>query len=95
MNPIELAAKCAESINFNTTHGFPMDDASVLITTPQVWKAPPKFPRGEIVQWKEDGTRVRYLPAARLLAWLAAHFPDQIKINAQSAVGQGSSGKEG
>jgi hypothetical protein len=28
------------------------------------------------------------LPAARLLAWLAAHFPDQVKIAAALAPGQ-------
>jgi hypothetical protein len=88
MQPAQLAAQCAESINACTTVGLSMDDAAVLVTTPKGWKAPPRFPRGEIVQWKEDGTRVRYLPAARLLAWLAAHFPDQVKIAAALAPGQ-------
>lgn len=88
MQPIDLAAQCAESINFNTKHGFKMEDAVVLLTTPQGWKAPARFPRGEITQWKEDGTRVRYLPAAKLLAWLAANFPEQIKISTATVSGQ-------
>lgn len=85
MNPADLAAQCAKSINFCTEHGFPMDQASIFITTPKGWKAPARFPRGEIVQWKEDGTRVRYLPAVNTLAWLAANFPDQVKIKGTSA----------
>lgn len=82
MNPAELAAQCAQSISTCTGIGIKMDDATVLVTTPKGWKTPPRFPRGEIVQWKEDGTRVRYLPAANLLAWLIANFPDHVKIKA-------------
>lgn len=53
--------------------GLPMKQASIPITTPKGWKAPPKFPRGEIVQVKEDGTRIRYVSAMNVLAWLAGN----------------------
>ena len=59
-----------------------MDAARIMIVTPKGWKAPQKFPRGEIVQWKEDGSRVRYLPAANVLAWLAGN--GLVKIQTES-----------
>jgi hypothetical protein len=70
---LDVARQCVENINFHTKNGMPADDAGVLITTPKGWKAPPRFPRGEIFQVKEDGTRVRRLPAMRLLAWFAGN----------------------
>lgn len=73
MKPADLAIQCVNSINACTAIGTKMEDASILITTPKGWKAPPKFPRGRIVRWMEDGSRVRYLPAANVLAWLAAN----------------------
>jgi hypothetical protein len=74
MNNAEtLARQCAESISTCSKLGIPTTQASVLVTTPHGWKPPPRFPRGQIVQVKEDGTRVRYLPADRLLAWLAGN----------------------
>jgi hypothetical protein len=78
MNPSDLVAQCVNSINACTGVGLTMDDARILVTTPKGWKAPSKFPRGQIVQWKEDGSRVRYLPAANVLAWLAANGLVQI-----------------
>jgi hypothetical protein len=80
MNPADLAKQCADSINMNTRMGFKMDEASICVTTPKGWKCPPRFPRGRIVQWKEDGTRVRYLRAVNVLAWLAANCPDHVKL---------------
>lgn len=80
MNPLELAAQCAKQINECAALGIDAKSAGIAIVTPKGWKAPPRFPRGQIVQWKEDGTRVRYLPAMNTLAWLAAHFPDQVKV---------------
>lgn len=69
----KLANLCVENINFATKHGFPIDEVSIMITTPKGWKAPPRFPRGQIVRWLEDGSRVRTLPAANVLAWLAGN----------------------
>jgi hypothetical protein len=81
VNVIDLAVQCVNSINGSTVIGSKMEDASIMVVTPKGWKAPPKFPRGRIVQWKEDGSRVRYLPAANVLAWLAAN--GLVKVDAQ------------
>jgi hypothetical protein len=69
----DVARQCVDNINFHRKQGWDVQDAAVLITTPPKWKAPPKFPRGEIVQVKEDGTRIRHLPAMRLLAWFCGN----------------------
>ena len=71
MQAAKLAQQCVTSINSSTQLGLPVEQACILVVTPPKWKAPPKFPRGQIVQWKEDGSRVRYLPAMNTLAWLA------------------------
>jgi hypothetical protein len=81
VNVIDLAVQCVNSINGSTVIGSKMEDASILVVTPKGWKAPPKFPRGSIVQWKEDGSRIRYLPAMKVLAWLAAQ--GLVKVDAQ------------
>ncbi|UPT95493.1 hypothetical protein J4G48_0040780 [Bradyrhizobium barranii subsp. apii] len=73
MNPGDLATLAVNNMNAATKLGLPMKEAHLLVTTPKGWKAPPKFPRGKIVQVKEDGSRIRYLPAMNLLAWLAAN----------------------
>ncbi|MHC2552456.1 hypothetical protein [Bradyrhizobium elkanii] len=65
----DVVRQCVENINFYKQNGMSIEDAAVLITTPKGWKAPPKFPRGEIFQVKPDGTRIRRLPALRLIAW--------------------------
>lgn len=80
MNPTALAQQCASSISSCTALGITAEDAAVLIVTPKGWKAPPRFPRGRIVQWKEDGSRVRYLPAMNTLAWLAANFDIKVDV---------------
>jgi hypothetical protein len=76
----DLAKQCVENINFYTTNGMPAEEAAILITTPKGWKAPPRFPRGEILQVKEDGTRVRRLPAMNTLAWLAGNGLVNVKL---------------
>lgn len=84
MNPVALAQQCADNINARAKLGMPTKDAAVLVVTPKGWKPPPRFPRGRIVQWKEDGSRVRYLPAVNTLAWLAANF--DIKIHTELGI---------
>lgn len=76
----DLAKQCVENINFCTLNQMPAVEAAILITTPKGWKAPPKFPRGEIVQVKEDGTRIRRMPAMRLLAYLVGNNLTTLKI---------------
>ncbi len=73
MAAFDLAKQCADSLNFAHEQGLPQKEASICVVTPPGWKAPPKFPRGRIVRWMEDGSRVRYLPALNVLAWLTAH----------------------
>ncbi|TYO65420.1 hypothetical protein FXV83_15910 [Bradyrhizobium hipponense] len=72
MNPSDLAQLCANSLNAAKRLGLPLKEAHVLVTTPKGWKAPPRFPRGKIVNHTSDGGRVRYLPAMNLLAWMVA-----------------------
>lgn len=72
MSPYDLAKQCADVITERTRLGIGLEDAAILVVTPRGWKAPPKFPRGEIVQWKENGDRVRYFPAIKTLAWCIA-----------------------
>jgi hypothetical protein len=76
----DLAKRCVENINHYTLNKLPAEQAAVLITTPKGWKAPPKFPRSEILIAKEDGTRVRRIPAMRLLAYLVGNNLTTIKI---------------
>lgn len=73
MKPFDLAKLCVDSMNSGTQLGLKASEARVCLVTPPKWKAPPKFPRGEIVQAKEDGSRVRYLSAMNVLAWLVAN----------------------
>ncbi|WP_316207512.1 hypothetical protein [Bradyrhizobium sp. SZCCHNR3118] len=80
-NADELALRCVENINFSTSHKWPAEDAMVLITTPKGWKAPPKFPRSEIVTVNPNsGVRVRRISAMRLLAYLIGNNLTTIKI---------------
>lgn len=85
MNPADLAALCVQNINFATEHKLPFEDTRITIVTPKGWKAPPRFPRGEILQAKEDGSRVRSLPAANVLAWLSANKLIKLKMKVKQA----------
>lgn len=73
MNPQALAEQCATSINFCTEIKLPMEQATIGLTTPKGWKAPPKWPRGRLNQVKEDGRRIWSFPAVKVLAWLAGN----------------------
>ncbi|MCA1379509.1 hypothetical protein I6F34_01570 [Bradyrhizobium sp. BRP05] len=80
-NADDLAKRCVENINFHTQHKWPVEDAAVLITTPKGWKAPPKFPRSEIVTVNPNtGERVRRISAMRLLAYLMGNKLTTLKI---------------
>lgn len=80
-NAAALAQQCADAITAYTELKLDVGQARITVVTPKGWKAPPRFPRGEMLQWKEDGSRVRSLPAMNVLAWLAAH--GFVKIKAQ------------
>lgn len=68
----ELRATCAEIIDEVVKLGFPAEQANLTLVTPQGWKAPPKFPRGKLLQVKEDGRRVWAFKAQRIMAWVDA-----------------------
>lgn len=69
----ELARLCVERINLAKQFGTKMKDVTILVVLPPGWKCPPRFPRGTLLQVKPDGSRVRYLKAMNVLAWLAAN----------------------
>lgn len=73
MNPADLAQLCVNSLNAAKKLGLPEKEAGTILTTPKGFKPPPKFPRGRLLQVKEDGTRIRWMPAFNLLAWLVAN----------------------
>ena len=82
MNPQELATKCVASINFCTENSFPTKDARLTLTTPKGWRAPPKWPRGDLYQVKEDGRRIWGFSAVKVLAWLAGN--GLVKVEAKT-----------
>ena len=79
----ELAETCIARLHFATELGQSWDTVCVTLVTPKGWKRPPKFPRGTLLQVKEDGTRVWHFKAQNVLAWLAAN--ELIKLDIQHA----------
>jgi hypothetical protein len=73
MNPADLAQLCVNSLNAAKKLGLPAKEAGTVLTLPKGFKPPPKFPRGKLLQVKEDGTRIRWMSAFNLLAWLVAN----------------------
>lgn len=69
----DIARQAAQAISNHSSWGLDPKKAQVLITTPKGWKPPPRFPKRDIIQVKDDGTRVSYVSAMNVLAWLAAH----------------------
>lgn len=70
MGPTEMEKMCLDSIEGAREFCIPEDKAVLSLVTPKGWKAPPKFPRGYLLQVKEDGSRVSHFPAQRVLAWV-------------------------
>jgi hypothetical protein len=83
MTPHELMATAADRINERARLGLPCADSEVLVTTPKGWRPPPRFPRRRIVQVKEDGTRVSYVNAVRVLAWCAAQLNIRVEFKGE------------
>lgn len=73
MNPVELAISCVNNINGRIELGLPIKGSPLTLVTPKGWKRPAKFPRGELLQVKENGDRVWMFDAVRVLAWLSAN----------------------
>ena len=72
MTPSELAHMCVDAINAQAGTGIPRHKAEILLTTPKGWKPKDGFPRGHVVAVRENGDRVRYVGAARVLSWMLA-----------------------
>jgi len=73
MTPTQMQIACDDVIASYKSMGLPHDKANITIVTPKRWKAPPKFPRGYLLQVKEDGSRISHYPATRVLTWLSSN----------------------
>lgn len=69
----QLAKLCVDSLWFANETGLPAAEAGITLTFPKGWKTPPKFPKGKLLQVKEDGVRIKSFSAVNILAWLAAN----------------------
>lgn len=76
MTPTELEKLCDESIASTVDLGFHAKQANVMLTTPRGWKAPPKFPRGYLLQVKDDGLRIWSFSAERVKAWVRSNMAE-------------------
>lgn len=70
MNPAEMRDACHNSIRWSREFGRKDADAKVTLVLPRGFKPPAGFPRGYLLQVKDNGTQLRSFPAMRLLAWL-------------------------
>lgn len=70
MSPAEMEAACNDSLAGAKEFGLPVDKAGVNLVTPKGWKPPPGFPRGYLLQVKDNGDRLSSYPALRLQAWI-------------------------
>lgn len=81
MQPAELAEQCVKAINFWKDDP---DQATITIVLPKGWKAPPKFPRRELLCENPGGQRVYSLSAMNVLAWLAANNLVDVEAKSES-----------
>ena len=70
MTPEQMAGACNEVIASYKEMGFPPERANISLVTPKGFKRPAGFPRGHLLQVKENGDRVWHFNAERILAWL-------------------------
>jgi len=70
MNLDEMESRAKLSLAYYQESGGNLEYAGVTLVFPRGWKAPPKFPRGELLMAREDGTRVRSIPSLKLLKWV-------------------------
>ncbi|WP_367354208.1 hypothetical protein [Agrobacterium pusense] len=70
MTPTEMKEACNASLTGAREFGLEESKASVMLVLPQGFKPPAKFPRGYLLQVKDDGSRLHSFPAKRLLAWI-------------------------
>lgn len=70
MTPSEMQEACNASLAGARELGLEESKASVTLVLPQGFKAPPRFPRGCLLQVKDGGSRLSSFPAKKLLAWV-------------------------
>lgn len=70
MSPAEMKAACDTVIASYKSMDLPIEKAQITLVTPKGFKNPPKFPRGCLLQVKEDGRRIWHFNAIRILAWI-------------------------
>lgn len=66
----EIVEACSASLEGAREFGWPEADAKVTLVTPKGWRPPLGFPRGYLLQVKDNGDRLSSYPAPRLLAWI-------------------------
>jgi hypothetical protein len=52
MSPAEMEKLCRDSLAGAREFDIPEAKANITLVTPKGWKAPPKFPRGYLLQVK-------------------------------------------
>lgn len=70
MTPEQMNQVCKDALATSREFGWPESKACVTLVTPPAFKRPPGFPRGYLLQVKDDGSRLWHFNAARLQAWL-------------------------
>lgn len=70
MSPAEMKEACNASLKGALELGLDESKASVTLVLPKGFKPPAGFPRGYLLQVKDDGRRLRSFPAKKLLAWI-------------------------
>lgn len=70
MTPTEMKEACNASLAGTRELGLEESQASVTLVLPQRFKSSPRFPRGYLLQVKDDGSRLRSFHAKKLLAWI-------------------------
>lgn len=78
MKPADLAKQCVDAINL---WGNDAEHAIITLVLPKGWKAPPKFPRRNLLDREQ---RIYSLSAMNVLAWLAANGMVSVDLKPKS-----------
>lgn len=89
MTPAEMGRAAVKAINYMTMYGGEAQKAAIICVTPPSFKPPKGFPRGELLQVKEDGSRLKRYNALRILAWLHANKLVEVRFDDLSGKPEG------
>lgn len=70
MTSAEMKEACTASLTGARELGLDDRKGSVSLVLPKGFKPPARFPRGYLLQIKDDGSRLSSFPAKKLLAWI-------------------------